>query len=80
MKKDQCDVRVATDMVKAVVVKGGDLERAGKCRVCHRREFLFGQSPSPVTDDTSLSSVRTLEMLEDAGGDSLWSTFTLRVL
>lgn len=64
MKKDQCDAHVAADVVKAAVVKGGDLQRAGKRGVCHRREFQFGQSPSPVTGDTSLSQTRTLEMLE----------------
>lgn len=78
MKKDQCDTDAAADVVKAVVVKGGDLQRAGKHRVCHRREFQFGQSPSPVTGDTSLSQTRTLEMLElsftqEEPGDSLCS-------
>lgn len=52
----------AADMVKAAVVKGGDLQRAGKHRVCYRKEFQFWLSPSPVTEDTSLS--QTLEMLE----------------
>lgn len=78
MKKDQGDAHVAPDVAKAAVVKGGDLQRAGRRRVCHRREFQFGQSPSLVTGDTSLSQTRTLEMLElsftqEEPGDSLRS-------
>lgn len=32
MRKDQCDARVVADVAKAAVVKGQDLQRAGKCR------------------------------------------------
>lgn len=54
VRKDQCEPQAVADVVKAVVVKGGDLPRAGECRVCHRRGFRCGQSPSPVPDGTSL--------------------------
>lgn len=79
MRKDQCDAHVAADVAKAAVVKGGDLQRAGKCRGCCRRGCQLGQNPSPVTGETSLSHIRTLEMLEDGGRGSLWPTFTVHI-
>jgi len=44
VKKGQCDAHITAVMVKAAVVEGGDLEGGGKSRVCHGREFRFGQS------------------------------------
>lgn len=34
VRKDQSNALVVADVVKAVIEKGGDLERAGNCRGC----------------------------------------------